>query len=200
MPSSAPKTARAAMCGETSVRKSPAACPSCTIFAIASRYASELRRRELLHEARRLPEDDGDDLGEIALSFEEPELHVDDGAQARRARSAASGAVAHEREELAHAILEERDEQLLLRLEVEVDRSVGDAGGLGDLAHAGGVEAVPREDLHGGLEDAIALVARAALLRRVAILARARAAAGRMRAIRNPSASGRSLPAPRVAN
>src|SRR5690606_9478270 len=61
-------------------------------------------------------------------------------------------------------VLEERDEQLLLRLEVEIDRAVRHAGGLGDLAHARRVEAVPREDLHRRVQDAVALVSGAPAL------------------------------------
>ena len=44
------------------------------------------------------------------------------------------------------------DEQLLLGAQVGVDHGLGDAGDLGDLVHRGGVEAVPGEDAHGGVE------------------------------------------------
>ena len=71
----------------------------------------------------------------------------------------------HVGEELLHAVLEERDEELVLRLEVEVDRPVGDAGRLGDLAHARGVEARLGEDLDRGGKDSLALVPSAAAWR-----------------------------------
>ena len=81
IPSSAPKIARAARCGETSPRSSPVACPSATTRGDGVEVRVELRRRVLLHELRRLPEDDGDDLGQVALTLEQPELQLDDAAQ-----------------------------------------------------------------------------------------------------------------------
>src|SRR5262249_24191650 len=67
----------------------------------------EMRSGELLHEARRLPEDDGDDLGEIAFAFEETELHVDDRAQARRRVGLFRQLLTHVREQLVDAVFEE---------------------------------------------------------------------------------------------
>ena len=75
------------------------------------------------------------------------------------APAVAGSSVVQEREQALDAVLEERDEQLVLRLEVEVDGPVGHAGGLRDLAHARRVEALLREDADGGVEDALALVA-----------------------------------------
>ena len=159
MPSSAPKIARAARCGETSLRSSPDACPSATTRAIASRYAVnfgaaysfislvDCRRMTVMTSAR----------------SRSPSSSPSCSSMMRRSFSAAPGRRGQlrlqEREQALDAVLEERDEQLVLRLEVEVDGPVGDSGGLGDLADARRVEALLREDAHGGVEDALALVA-----------------------------------------
>ena len=61
------------------------------------------------------------------------------------------------------ALEEERVEDLVLRAEVVVDEAVGDARLVGDVRHAAGVEALPREHAHGGVEDQAALVDRGGL-------------------------------------
>ena len=57
----------------------------------------------------------------------------------------------------------QRLEQGLLAVEVDVERSLRDAGRLGDLAHAGPVEAGRHEDLARALQDLAALLALARL-------------------------------------
>ena len=44
-------------------------------------------------------------------------------------------------------------EQLILVLEIDVERALGDAGRLGDIAHAGGIEAARHEHRAGALDD-----------------------------------------------
>ena len=51
----------------------------------------------------------------------------------------------------------QRDEKRLLGVEIGIERALGDAGGLGDLAHARAVEAPRREHLARALEDLAAL-------------------------------------------
>ncbi len=63
--------------------------------------------------------------------------------------------------ELEHASLEQRDQQVVLALEVEIDRAVGHAGFLRDVRDFRGEEPVAREDSLGGRQDAVALVAAA---------------------------------------
>ena len=60
---------------------------------------------------------------------------------------------------LAHRLLEDRDEQVVLALEIEVDGAGGDAGGAGDVGDLGGEEPAFREDVGRGAEDRLALVA-----------------------------------------
>jgi len=61
-------------------------------------------------------------------------------------------------DERRHLLAEERDEDLLLGLEVEVDRAAGDAGLARDVGHARAVVAVAREDADGGLDDLLGLL------------------------------------------
>ena len=59
------------------------------------------------------------------------------------------------------ALQEQRVEDLVLGGEVVVDEPVGDAGLVGDIRDAAGVEPLPREHPHRGVEDHAALVDRA---------------------------------------
>jgi hypothetical protein len=59
------------------------------------------------------------------------------------------------------ALDEERVEHLVLGPEVVVDEPVGDAGLVGDVGHAAGVEALACEHPHRRVEDDTALVDRA---------------------------------------
>ena len=52
-----------------------------------------------------------------------------------------------------HFLLDDRFEQPALVSEIDVQRSLGDAGGSGDLAHAGAVKSEIHEDLAGSVED-----------------------------------------------
>ncbi len=54
-------------------------------------------------------------------------------------------------------LLDDGLEQPVLVGEIDVERALGDAGGAGDLAHAGAVEAEVHEDLAGAVEDLAAL-------------------------------------------
>ncbi len=57
------------------------------------------------------------------------------------------------REEVAPGLAEDRLEHFVLRGEVVVEQSMRDTGFLGDVADAGGVEALVREDAHSGVEN-----------------------------------------------
>src|SRR3990172_399597 len=66
--------------------------------------------------------------------------------------------VAHQRHPLGHLLAEERDEDLVLRLEVEVDRAGGDPGLARDVRLARVVVAVAREHADRGVDDLLRLV------------------------------------------
>ena len=50
-------------------------------------------------------------------------------------------------------LLDDRFEQFLFVLEIDVERALGDAGGAGDIVHAGGVEALGEEHVSGAVDD-----------------------------------------------
>ena len=60
---------------------------------------------------------------------------------------------------LGHGLLEDRDEQVVLASEVEVDGAGGDAGLPRDVGDLRAEEAVPRKHPRRGGQDAVALVA-----------------------------------------
>src|SRR5262249_9942406 len=57
-----------------------------------------------------------------------------------------------------HFFAEQRDEDLVLGLEVEIDRAAGDARLARDVGHTRIVEPVAREHAHGGVDDLLRLV------------------------------------------
>ena len=61
-------------------------------------------------------------------------------------------------DELGHLVAEERDQDVVLGLEVEIDGARGDARLAGDVGHARVVVALAGEDPHGGLDDLLRLV------------------------------------------
>ena len=79
----------------------------------------------------------------------------------RRSRSSGSSrsatACAALGERLAHGALEDRDQQVVLAAEVEVDGAGGDAGGAGDVGDLGVEEAALGEDVDRGAQDGVAL-------------------------------------------
>ena len=56
-------------------------------------------------------------------------------------------------------VVEQRQVQVLLGVEVLVEHGLGDAGGVGDVVHRRAVEAVLREHLHRHVEDLLAALA-----------------------------------------
>src|SRR5438445_403209 len=66
--------------------------------------------------------------------------------------------LAQDADEARHLLAEEGDEDLVLRLEVEVDGAAGDPRLARDVRHARVVEAVAREHAHGRVDDLLGLV------------------------------------------
>ncbi len=128
----------------------------------------EERRRVLFEQRGRLPQTDGDDLREVALRLEEPELELYDAPDLFFYGPVRGRGPLEDLEQLPDAILEDADQDRVLVLEVQVDGAVGDIGGVRDLADARRVEAVLGEDLRRRLEDALALLLRSAHRTRLA--------------------------------
>ena len=139
-----------ARCGRRRV-----ACPSAIDVADDAEVLAQVGRGEALHELRRLPQLDLEDDGQVAVAAEAVEVQPGDLAQAldadRRVAATLSRPVG---DRLLHRALEDRDEQVVLAAEVEIDRAGGDAGGAGDVGDLGVEEAARGEGVDGGAEDA----------------------------------------------
>jgi hypothetical protein len=120
----------------------------------------EQRRRVLFQEAGRLPQVHGDHFGQVALLLEQAELQLDDALDSVFERILRLGDFPENGEKPPDTFLEDRDQDVVLVLEVEIDRAVGDARRLGDLAHPRRIKAILGEDLDRCLEDPIPLVGR----------------------------------------
>ena len=118
----------------------------------------------LLHELAGLPELDREDLGGGWLVVDELQVGRDEPAQLLPRRLHVRDGGAQGVVDLPHPSLEQRDQQVVLALEVEVDGPVGDARFFGDVGDFRGEEAVAGKDALGRGQDAFALVAR--LIRR----------------------------------
>jgi len=114
----------------------------------------------LLQEAGRLPQVDGDHFGEVALLLEQAELQFDDARDPPLEGFIRLGDLPKNRQEPLDAFFEDRDQDIVLVLEVEVDRAVRDACRLGDFAYPRCVEPILGEDLDRGLENPVSLVGR----------------------------------------
>ena len=120
---------------------------------------AEVGRGEPLHELGGLPQLDLEHDGEVAVAAHAIEVQAGDGPQLRQRIVEAGDALAPGGDRLLHRLFEDRDEQVVLAAEVEVDRAGGDAGGprhVGDL----GVEVAARgEGFDRGAQQRVALVA-----------------------------------------
>ena len=156
--SSMPKIMRAAMCGGIDRVELARVLRGRDDAAEHAQEVGELGVVVLLHELAALAQLDREDLGGGRLVVHELQVRPDERAQLLARRLAGDRGL-ERAVELLHAALEQRDQQVVLALEVEVDRAVGDAGFLRDVGDLRGEEAVAREDPLGGVEDALALVA-----------------------------------------
>src|SRR5881296_52485 len=117
-----------------------------------------LVRRGAPEELLPLTKLDLEHLGELGVLLEHPEVERHDFADFGQ-RIALGGDLAPDRRDpLRHLLAEEGDEDLVLGLEVEVDRAARDAGLAGDVRDARVVVAVSREDANRGLDDLLRLV------------------------------------------
>ena len=119
---------------------------------------AQVRRGEPLHELRRLPELDLEDHGEGAVATERSEVQPGNLVQALDRVGEGADAAPAVGDRLLHRALEDRDEEVVLAAEVEVDRAGGDAGGAGDVGDLGVEEAAGGEGVDGGPQQGIAFV------------------------------------------
>src|SRR5215467_13422151 len=97
-------------------------------------------------------------LRELGVVLEDPEVQRDDLAHLREGIALGGDFSPDRRHPLGHLLPEERDEDLVLGFEVEIDRAAGDAGLARDVGDARVVVAVSREDANRGVDDLLGLV------------------------------------------
>src|SRR5687767_11775013 len=105
-----------------------------------------------------LPQLDLHDLGHVGARFQHLEVQPHEPADLRLGIVLARDLRSQSLHEGRHLLAEERDQDLVLGLEIEIDGAAGDAGLPCDVGHARVVEAVAREDAHGGVDDLLRLV------------------------------------------
>src|SRR4029077_6767245 len=118
----------------------------------------DLVRRRAAEELLALPQLDLEDFGELGVVFEHPEVEGHDLPDLRQWVALGGDLPAYGRHPLRHLLAEQRDEDFVLGLEVQVDRAAGDAGLAGDVRDARVVVAVPREHADRGVDDLLRLV------------------------------------------
>jgi len=129
-------------------------------FADQPEIVAEQRRRQPFHELGRLPQLDLKHDREVAVVAEAREVGARQAAQPLARIPQVGGGGAAGREPLAHAALEDRDQEIVFAFEIQVDGAGGDAGGAGDVGDLGVEEAALGEDVNRGAEDGVAFGAR----------------------------------------
>src|SRR2546429_844453 len=115
-------------------------------------------RRGAPEELLPLSQLDLENLGELGVLLQDPEVEGHDLPNLRQGIALGGDFPPYRRDPLRHLLAEERDEDLVLGLEVEIDRAARDAGLAGDVRNARVVVAVPREDANRGVDDLLGLV------------------------------------------
>src|SRR5580765_8094152 len=92
-------------------------------------------------------------LGQLRILLQHPEVHTDQPADPDHRIGLAGHLAPLMRDEARHLLPEERDQDLFLGLEVEIDGSARDPGLARDVRHARVVVAGPREVADGGVDD-----------------------------------------------
>ena len=117
-----------------------------------------MRVAERVRRARDLDDDHLHQVGVVPVAVDDERR---DRAELLAHRDRLRVDLADQLEHHVPALEEQRVEHLVLGGEVVVDEAVGDAGLVGDVRHAAGVEALAREHPHRRVQDQPALVRRA---------------------------------------
>src|SRR5215469_10463833 len=138
-----------------------------------STLAQHPRRRHLIHGAeehlgRHLHGEPGTEaaivhahlqhLREVRILLEQPEVQADEAPDLAGRVGLIGDSLAHDVDEVGHLVAKEADEDVVLCLEVEIDRSCGDARFPCNVGHAGVVVAAAGEHPDGGFDDLLWLV------------------------------------------
>ena len=159
--SRAPNRTFAASVGLIAPRKMRRAWPSSMTSRMIPRYSRSVRRREALHELRRLAQLDLEHDRQVAVGPEPLQVESCNAAKAGLRVEPFEGGSAL-RDSGLHGLLEDRDEQVVLAVEVEIHRAGGDARRTCDVGHLRVEEPVSGEGTGGGREDPFTLIGRGA--------------------------------------
>ena len=139
---------------------------------------AQLGGGEALHELRRLAQLDLEHHREGAVATEAVEVEPGDLPQPIDRIAQAGDALAAFGDRRRHRPLEDRDEQVVLAAEIEVDGAGGDARGASDVGDLGVEEAASGEGVDGGADQQRRACRRARAWPRPANLSRSGTAAG----------------------
>src|SRR5215510_7681156 len=99
-----------------------------------------------------------DDLGQVGVVLEDLEVQSHESPQLRHGVALLGDGSPQRAHEAGHLLAEQRDENLLLRVEVEIDRAGRDARLARDVGHARVEVALPGEHLDRGFDDLLRLI------------------------------------------
>ena len=110
----------------------------------------EVHGSERVRRPRHLDDDHLHQVGVVPVGLDDERR---DGLELAPGRDVLAVDLADRLEHHVPALEEQRVQDLVLGPEVVVHQPIGDAGLVGDVAHAAGVEALAREHANGGVED-----------------------------------------------
>src|SRR5262249_24581877 len=111
--------------------------------------------RKLLHEFGRAAQLDLKHDRPVAVTGENLQVAVDDALELFERIMKLSQPLAPLCECFSHMIVEDRNQDIVFILEVEVDRPVGDTGLARDVSHFGVEESVARKDFYSAAQDGV---------------------------------------------
>src|SRR5262245_21927887 len=118
----------------------------------------DLLRRGAAEELLTLAELDLQDLGQLGIVLEHLEVQAHEAAQLGDRVGLVRDRLAQRADEVGHLVAEERDEDVVLGLEVQIDGAGGHPRLPRDVRHARVVVALAREDADGGFDDLVGLL------------------------------------------
>ena len=105
-----------------------------------------------------MPQLDDQHRRQLRIALDQREVQLDEAREPRRRSPFPRQLIASFRQQLGHLLVEETQQQVVFPLEIQIDGSIGHAGGAGDLGDGRGVEPALGEDLDGRVHDPPALV------------------------------------------
>ena len=154
----APKSIFVATFTGRSAEKRPAAAPSSKTEAIRAKYAAISWLAGAAEELLALPQLHLHHLGQLGVVLQDPEMEPDEPPQLGDGVVLLGNGLAHRLHEPRHLLPEERDQDLFLGVEVQVDGARGDPRLARDVGDARVEVSLSGEDPKGGLDDLLWLL------------------------------------------